>query len=154
MKKYIMISVLSMMIGMTSCLKSGLDELPAFEDADITGVFFEYRYVFTRTDGGQEVKFQTLTTSSSDINKENTTANVTVTVPGSSDTFNESERGKVSQNSLIARFNLSSAAKIEPLDGAPNLGQPGDFNAPVKYKVTAADGKNSKTWTVTVVLVK
>jgi hypothetical protein len=152
MKKYLFI--IAVLAGMTSCLKSGLDELPAFDEADITGVFFEYRYIYTRPDGGMEVKNQTLTNSASNINKEQATVTVTVNVPEANSTFTESERNKVSINSLIARMDLSTAAKVEPVEGAPALGSPGNFASSAKYKVTSADGKTSKTWTLSVTLVK
>ena len=44
-------------------------------------------------------------------------------------------------------MDLSTAARITPLNGAPKLGNPGDFSAKeFKYQVTAADG-TKKEWT-------
>ena len=41
--KYIPVLLLSLIF--TSCLESGLDDLPAFSDAEITKMRFEYRWV-------------------------------------------------------------------------------------------------------------
>lgn len=46
---------------------------------------------------------------------------------------------------------LSPGAIIEPIDSAPVLGTLGNFSSPTKYKVTAADGINSKIWEINVV---
>ncbi|MDE7236705.1 MAG: hypothetical protein K2N66_02660, partial [Paramuribaculum sp.] len=53
---------------------------------------------------------------------------------------------------LVVVLNISTAAVIEPLDGAPALGVPGDWSKPNKYQITAANGKK-KVWTVTLELI-
>ena len=70
-----------------------------------------------------------------------------MTVPAASGAFTETIRGQVSLASLVGKFNISTAAAIEPVEGSPTLGIPGDFSAPRKYRVTAANGA-SQVWTV------
>jgi hypothetical protein len=160
MKKIINYKFLIFAIGalfsFTSCLKSGLDELPAFEDTEIANIFFEHRYLDPNdqwTDGSSIVQFQRL-----DVSKEiktNEAASedsviVTLSIPMPSGSFTTEERQKVSLESIVCYMNISTAAKIEPLDGAPVLGKPGDFTSPRKYKITAADGKTTRTWVIKV----
>lgn len=52
-------------------------------------------------------------------------------------------------DNVVVIFQLSTAARCEPIEGAPALGVPGDWTKPNKYKVTAADG-TTKIWTVTI----
>ncbi len=137
----------------TSCLKSGLDVLPTFTDADISNIYFEYRYADATTkwsDGTSIVKYVTLTVASKTIDTSANTATVTITVPAASGTFTTTERAKVALTNIVCTTNVSTAAKVEPVDGAPSLGIPGDFSTSRKYLVTAADGKTTKTWTITV----
>ncbi|MDR1455292.1 MAG: hypothetical protein LBJ01_06550 [Tannerella sp.] len=138
---------------MTSCLTAGLDDLPAFEEAEITDVRFEFRYKDPASlgiDGEPIDRWVNLTVSDRVISAEAATVACTLQVPAADGPFTEALRGQVSLSGLVGKFYLSTAAKIEPVEGAPVLGIPGDFSAPRKYKVTAADGKTSKIWTVTV----
>lgn len=141
------------LIGLTSCLRSGLDELPAYEEADITDVYFEYRYEVTRSDGVQDVKYIRMTTDKRQIDASGS-VNIEISIPAADGTFTENERGKVSLDNLVCYCYLSNAASINPIDGAPKLGTIGNFSSVTKYKVTAADGKTSKQWTIQVVLNK
>ncbi len=137
----------------TSCLKSGLDDLPAYTDANITNIYFEYRYqdpTSTWTDGSAKVKYVTLTVASKTIDNTANTATVTLTAPAASGTFTDTERAKVALTNIVCTTNVSTAASVKPLEGSPTLGVPGDFSSPRKYLITAADGKTTKTWTITV----
>jgi hypothetical protein len=140
-------------VSFTSCLESGLNELPAYEEADITDVYFEYRYEATRSDGVKDIKYIRMTNDKRQIDAGGT-INMEIRVPATDGTFTESERAKVSLNNLVCYCYLSNVARIEPVDGAPVLGRIGNFSSAVKYKVTAADGKTSKLWTIHVVLIK
>jgi hypothetical protein len=136
----------------SSCLKSGLDDLPAFEEADITDVKFDFRYKDLADewiDGQPIVKVVTLTVGDKVINAEAGTITCSVTVPPAAGSFTEDIRGTVALTNLTGKFNLSTAAVIAPLDGAPVLGVPGDFSAARSYLVTAADG-TEKSWTIQV----
>ena len=96
MKKLINTVLLLFLIGtVSSCLKSGLDDLEAYNGS-----------------------------------------------------FTDAVRQNVSLSNLIAYIDLSTAARIMPLNGAPKLGSPGDFSAKeFKYQVTAADG-TKREWTI------
>jgi hypothetical protein len=133
---------------MTSCLTSGLDELEAFDEADITDVYFEHRYVMDGNGSIEVVNFQRLTVLSKEVDSEQGTITVLLDIPPANATFSRSERSKVTLNNLAAYCYLSTAASITPVDGAPRLGTLGDYASPVKYRVTAADGKTSKVWTI------
>lgn len=140
----------------TSCMKDGLGELPAFTDADITNIYFEYRYedpTSLWTDGTAIVKNVTLAVATKNIDATAKTINVTVTVPAVNGSFTSDERAKVALTNLVCMTNISTAATIAPADGAPLLGKPGDFSAPRKYLVTAADGVTTKSWTITVTVL-
>lgn len=141
------------MTGFNSCIESGLDELPAYEDANITDVYFEYRYEVTRSDGVKDIKYIRMVNSKKEIDT-NGTIHMEISIPNADGTFTESERAKVGLNALTGYCYLSNSARIEPVDGAPRLGSVGDFSSAVKYKVTAADSKTSKLWTISVVLKK
>ena len=148
MKRFIYLMLVMVMMGLTSCLKYGLEELPAFEDADITDFYFEYRYTITQN--LTRIGFQRLTNVSKTISDQS--VNITVSVPAASGTFTEAERAKVNLNNIVGYCYLSTAATITPIDGAPTLGKSGNFSSPVKYKVTAANGKTSKIYTITVTM--
>lgn len=134
----------------TSCLKSGLEDLPSFDESKITDVKFEFRYKDVNDlwiDGEPIVKFVNLTVQNKVINAETGNISCTVRVPAASGAFTETIRGQVSLTSIVGKFNISTAAVIEPVEGSPTLGIPGDFSAPRKYRVTAANG-TSQVWTI------
>lgn len=136
----------------SSCLKGNLDDLPAFEEANITDVKFDFRYKDVTDvwiDGEPVVKVVTLTVGDKVINPETGTVTCTVTVPAASGSFTEEIRNTVSLTNLVGKFNLSTAAVIAPQDGAPTLGTPGDFSTTRRYVVTAANG-TKKDWTIQV----
>ena len=147
MRKIIFIfSVL--LLAMTSCIDSGLQELPVYNEAEITAFNLEYRFVTKNANGVDMMAVVTLSNANLQINKEAATITLTATIPAPTTSFTPAERKKVSLEKIIAYGKLSPAAKIEPLEGAPVLGTPGNFTAERKYKVTAADGKTSKIWTI------
>jgi len=147
-----------LIFGLVSCLKSGLDELPAFEDAEITNVFIEHRYEDpndTWIDGSNKVKIQELDLTRTFVKAEDSGSQldsivIVPSIPAPSGSFTAAERRNVTLQNIVVYVDLSTAAKIEPLEGAPVLGRPGDFSQPRKYKVTAADGKTSRTWVIMV----
>jgi len=139
-----------MALMLTSCLRMGLEDLPAFEEAEITDVRFEYRFKDPNTvwiDGEETVKWVNLTVQNRVIDSGAGTITCTLQTPDADATFTESIRQQVSLSNIVGKFYLSTAATIAPVEGAPTLGVPGDFSAPRKYMVTAADG-TTKTWTV------
>lgn len=136
----------------TSCLEGGLEELDTYTGNDITsiqGVY--YRYIGSETipgSGEQTVHQVTMSVSDTQIDTEAATVDITVTAPSN---FPESELGNLSASELVVIVNLSAAAIIEPINGAPTLGAPGDWSKPNQYRVTAASG-DEKVWTITLTL--
>lgn len=145
MRKFIYVSLL--LLSLTSCIDSGLEELPVYNEAEMTSFNLEHRYLLPNANGVEHLVVVGLT-STSVIDKEAGTITVTATVPSPNSTFTQTERKKVSLQSIVGYSKLSPAAKIEPLEGSPVLGVIGDFSSIRKYKVTGADGKTTKIWTV------
>lgn len=145
-----------MLTGLSSCLTQGLDELPAFDDAKIVNVFVEHRYKDNSDewiDGSNVVKFQKLDISRKFVTAEESGSPydsiiIEPTIPKPSGSFTAEERLNVTLEHIVVYVNISTAAKIEPIDGAPKLGVPGDFSKPRKYKVTAADNKTTSEWVI------
>jgi len=147
MKKIIsLFSMLLMVMTLSSCLESGLDELPLYENAEITNVKFEYRYVGKLVESDQLVVTQMKVNKTIDI--ENATITVDITVPSIGKTLPESEREKVSLSNLVCYFDLSTAAVVTTSDIA--LGKPADFSSKTAhYTIKAANG-TTKEWTLVI----
>jgi len=145
MKRLTYLILAVVLVGMTSCLESGLKELPAYEDANITDFYFEHRYTTTQN-GNTVTNAVRLTNISRTISDQ--AVSITVSVPEAGATFTEAERARVNLSNIVGYCYLSTAATIEPIEGSPKLGGTGNFSAPVKYKVTAANG-TTKIWTIT-----
>ncbi|BAX79072.1 DUF5018-related domain-containing protein [Labilibaculum antarcticum] len=147
--------VLFIMLLFTSCLKSGLDDLPAFEEASIESFKFEYRWVIKNVDNDQLKLYQMEVATT--IDEEANTVMCEITVPNPTDVgaeptndFPTAIRDQVTLTELVGYCSISTAATIAPIGGAPELGVVADFSAtPIQYEVTAADG-TSKIWTVTI----
>lgn len=131
------------------------ENLPAFNDAEITKIGFYHRYYGSDKDPltGENIMLEKELSCKYTINSENAIATVEVTVPQASNKFTEAERAKVVQNKLWAYFNISTAARVTPLDGAPKLGTPGDWTKTYKYLIKAADG-TEKIWSVSLSVFK
>ncbi len=128
------------------------EDLPAYEEAEITGVQFYYRWAST-TDkdpitGEPMVREQRLNVSGN-IDDETGKVEVQVSLPGTNSTFTADVRNGVSLNNLVCQVSLSTAARIAPADGNKVLGVPDDWSKPHSFVVTAADG-TKKSWTITV----
>ncbi|WP_290797523.1 DUF5018-related domain-containing protein [Flavihumibacter sp. UBA7668] len=159
MKRILFLMAGILIVSMSSCLKSGLDDnLPKFKDAFITDVFMEYRFEDpTATSGGSPVvRIVNLNVSAKQFKKlEDNPGAVTdsaifdVQVPGASGSFTEAERTKVNLTNLVFMTNISTAATMSAIEGSPRPGVPGDFSQPRKYQLKAADG-SIRVWTVRV----
>ncbi len=146
MKKNINVLLsLFLMTMISSCLKAGLEELPAYEDADITNFKFEYRW-FDDAKNRMCVEQMTVKTI---IDKENLIVTCDITVPKADDDFPKEIRDGVSLSNLVGYCDISTAAVIAPVGDSPKLGEIQDFSTQneMSYKVTAANG-DSKTWTL------
>ena len=151
MKRYIIslfTAVLSMMC-LTGCLTHGIDgpeEL--FDGADITGLQgVYYRYI---DNSGKEPAVKQITLArGADINTEENTMEIACQAPSN---FPDDQLPNLKATELVVVLNISTAAVIEPLDGAPKLGVPGDWSKPNRYQITAANG-DKKIWTITLELI-
>lgn len=141
---YLQIVIFSFLF--TSCLKSGLEDIPTYNDAEISNFQFEYRWMEI-VNGNNQLKVQTLNTTSI-VNATNDTISCAVTVPAVSANFPLVVRDLVTLSNIVGYANISNAATIKPLSGAPVLGSVGDFSSPnLQYEVKAADG-TKKVWTL------
>lgn len=136
----------------TSCLKKDLPELPVYDEALITNVYFEFRYkdpTTTSFDGQPLVRYVRLNVAKT-INTESNTVEARLTVPAASGTFTPEIRSTVSLSNLVGYCDISTAARMSPLGDSPKLGTPADFSKPREYMVVAANG-SSRRWTISVV---
>ncbi|MBJ6369598.1 DUF5018-related domain-containing protein [Snuella sedimenti] len=150
MKKSIYILFALVAIIFTSCLKADLEELPVFEEAEILTFDLEHRYIDKNANGVESMKFKYLTKNDLVIDSLSATITLNPTVPAPSGSFTQEIRREVSLSNIAVSVRISPAATIEPLDGAPTLGVPGDYTVPRKYRVTAADDKTSRDWTINI----
>ena len=142
--------IFAALLSLSSCLKYNLEELPAFSDAEITGITsVEYRYIsddISPVNGDKIVKFVTLTSSNVKVDAETSTCTLDVAAPSN---FPTERLSDLSLSKLVVIAQLSTAAVCTPVDGSPAFGVPGDWSKPNKYQIKAADG-TTKVWTVTV----
>ena len=144
--KYIPILFLSILFS--SCLESGLEDLPAFSEANITKMRFEYRWTDESSDYGKMKLIQL--TCNATIDTTANTVNCVVTVPASNAAFPEAIRSQVNQSNIVGYADISTAAILKPLGTAPTLGVPGDFSqSNMQYEITAANGR-VKIWTLSI----
>jgi len=130
------ILILLFIIGVSVSCEYGLDELPLFEDADITYFKLETREIDVAMQKVVVIHGSSSTTS--------------VVVDANAHTVIAVVTSEVDLTKLVGIATISRGATISPMDGAPQLGVPGDFSKPNKYEVTAADSKTIKIWTITV----
>lgn len=137
---------------MSACDKA---DLPAYEEANITKVGAYHRFFTDDKDAitGEAIVAEKELTGSYKLDSEQGTAAVTFTIPAAGGKFTEAERAKVSLNNLVVYFNVSTAARVFPLEGSPKLGVPANWTSEHKYTIMAADG-TKKVWTVKVTLNK
>ncbi len=76
----------------------------------------------------------------------NDTVYVTPTFPSG---FPRKEKINVTLNHIWGYANIPEASVIAPVNGATELGKPGNFSSPVTYEVTAANG-SKKRWVISV----
>lgn len=129
------------------------EDLPSYEEAEISAVQLYYRWAST-TDkdpitGEPVVKEKRLSCQSA-VDSENAVIKVSVTVPEAGGDFTADVRNQVAQSKLWGQVTVSTAARITPVEGAANLGTPDDWTKDRKFSVKAANG-NTKIWTIKVV---
>lgn len=129
------------------------EDMPAYEEAEITGVQFYYRWASsTQKDPitGEPVVQAVRLTTSSNINSEAGTIDVTITVPAAGNNLPADVRQGITLDQLWAQVSLSTAARLTPEGNSKPLGTPDNWTTEHSYKVTAANG-TSKIWTIKVI---
>ncbi|WET68729.1 hypothetical protein [Sphingobacterium sp.] len=152
----VIIAMISMLVS--SCLKKDLPDYPLFDGNSITVVNAEHRFKSRiKTMHGEPIVVMKGLTVSSQVDDANSVINVSVTVPaaetGSGADFTADEKANVKQNALWFYYTISTAATLAPLDGTAKPGDPADGTKPLKYRVTAANGK-TRDWVINVVTFK
>ncbi|MGN0049141.1 MAG: DUF5018-related domain-containing protein [Bacteroides sp.] len=144
MKKNIFFMMIGCMLLLTSCLKSGLDDIENSDLCAISSITMEYRWISQNANGYDQLSRQQMTLSKNTPD-ENNEIRFTVTVPAINSSFPKAVRDHVELDGLYMIAVISSAAKIQPLDGAPKLGVPGNFEIgkDYQYEVIAANGKSA-----------
>ena len=140
-------------LSCTSCLESNLEELKTYEGNDITSGYAWYRYKGNNTlnaSGEQQIIQKELQRTGQVIDNEAATCALQFKVPTN---FSDAERNGVNINNLVVAVDISTAAVMSPVEGAPKLGVPADWSSPHKYLVKAANGQ-TKVWTVSVTLTR
>lgn len=148
MKTIRILFLLIIMATLGSCLTSGLDELPVYEEAEVTNFKFEYRWA--AKEGISDILMVKPLNVDLSINKEKQEVRCKITLPGAdSQSFTEAVRNQVSLSNIVGFCSISTAATIHPVGNAPVLGKPGDYSQQLmQYEVIAADKKTKKTWTL------
>ena len=149
MKRFFnIVTALLLVVMATSCLDSNLESLDTYEGNDITGVSGVYhRYYGTDIiPGSGEVKVHqvSLNYGAFKVNKEENSCTFECSLPSN---FPAAERPNFRMSNVVVILNISTAAVIKPIEGAPVLGKPGDWSKPNKYEVMAANGEK-KIWIV------
>lgn len=130
------------------------EELPTYEDANIEGVAFYYRYHSPNSKdpitGEPMTRNVALTAQNVSIDTEAGTVTLNLTVVKNQ--FPSEDRdlsSTVTLNNVVGTVTLSTAARLEVADGHKALGLPDDWTSPHKFTVMAANG-TKKSWTITV----
>lgn len=104
----------------------------------------EHRWIIQNVNGYDQLSRQqtTLGNIAPDGNSE---VHSTIIVPSASPSFSEGIRQYVSLNGLYLIVATGSATKIMPLDGAPSLGLPENYEMRKDYcyEVTTANGRRA-----------
>lgn len=150
MKKIIWLLVVGCVTLLTSCLKSGLDDIENSDLCELSSITMEYRWLTKNANGYDQLARQQLTLSRNTPD-ENNEIHLSITVPPMSSSFPSDVRKDVQLDGLYLTAVISSAAKITPLGDAPTMGKRGSFELGKEYKylVTAANG-NSTVYTIVI----
>lgn len=132
-----------------SCLEGGLEDLPEYDDANITSVSaVQYRYV---TEDKHPASNENIVRDldlqyKADLDESAGVIKISVHVPKDIDA---SIAKDISRQKLVVVVNLSTAARLFPLNGSTKLGVPGDWSKVNSYEVIAASGAK-KEWIIEV----
>lgn len=131
----------------TSCLKSDLEDIQVYQDAEITSIRGMHYYYDTQTTPNGDVIFEKANISRADVKIDSKAGTIVI----GKATPAQANITSFSPQKVVMTLNISTAATIEPIEDSATLGVEADWTAGKsnKYKVTAADG-SSKVWSVTV----
>lgn len=138
------------LLSFSSCLDSNLDDLPEYEEADITSVSaVRYRYITDQKSpaSGENIVEELDISYTSAINNDRGEIKINAKIPTD---FPKDQINNLSKSNLLVAVTLSTAARLIPVEGSPRLGVPADWSKANKYIVTSASGKQ-KEWTIEVV---
>jgi hypothetical protein len=153
MKKYSFLFMALLPVLFSSCLKYGLEEGELSIECDVTNVRFEHRWAIENSSNGMaELRFREMSVART-IDKDQSSIEVTITVPAANATYPDDQRAATVLSNLACSFEVSRAASVQPMNGAPKLGAPGDYTQERTYRVTSASGQY-KDWTLKVVEFK
>jgi DUF5018-related len=134
-----------------SCLKHGLPAYPLYTGDYINHVYFQYRYLDSNALawGEPTVAIENLQVSQQ-IDTADNTVTCQITVPQANGDFDSYQRSLVSLDSLWCYMDVSPAATVMPLGGAPELAYQGNYSIPQQYKVVAPNPDSVRVWTIKV----
>lgn len=151
--KKILFLLTVLMVSLTSCLKSDMEEVEGSTNCELSNVEFEYRWTADiigsdgKPTGVSELQYKKLDVAKT-IDKDNGKVTLKLTVPKVSGNFTGEIRDKVSLSNIVGMFTVSSACNVKPLNGAPKLGVVGNFSEKTyTYRLTAAAG-NYIDWVI------
>ncbi len=154
MKKYISnILLMLFSIFLSSCLDGNLEELPEYDDADITSVStVQYRYITDEKHpaSGENVVKEVELHYNADIDAVNRTVKIDVSVPIE---VSEDISKNISKKNLLVAVSISTAARLFPVGNSPKLGVPGDWTKTNIYTIMSASGIK-KDWKIEIVSLK
>jgi len=138
-------------VVLSSCLKHDLPKYPLSGLDYIDKVYFQYRWLDSNnvSNGQPVVAVENLTVTQT-IDSADNVINVQIVVPPASGDFDAYQRSQVTLDSIWAYADVSPAATVTPMDGAPEFAYQGNYAVPTKYRVTAANPDSSRVWTINV----
>lgn len=144
--KYVLLLLFSVSL-LSSCLKKGLPEFENWDLNNIDNIYVEHRYESDKILNGKPViAYQRLTVTRT-VDEANSTIDLKIQVPAASGAFSTAVRDQIMQSHLWMYMDISTAAKITPVAGSPQLGDPIDLTKEHQYQVTAANG-TAKVWKI------
>jgi len=140
--------------SLTSCLKKDLPGIKSSNQNNLTGFYLEYKWLDTNYIAAGTPKADTSIVVSSvqftDANSPQIISNDTLyAYPIFPSNLPLAQQLQVSLDHIIGYADIPDGAIIKPLNGAPELGVPGDYTKPATYEITAADGTKA-TWVIVV----
>lgn len=153
MKKFLnILAAMLLAVFATSCMEHDLEELDLHSGCDITARDLYWRWISDEIHpgtGANKVKQVRIPyySAKSVIDKENATCHIEYSVSNAN--MDDTQKAAFTETKAVVVVTISTAAIIKPIDGAPKLGEPGDWSKPNKYEVTAANG-DKKIWTITI----